>query len=366
MVAGLAVAACGPAPTTGIPNVRVDTTWYVSTRARERGLDTRRLSDSLEFGFVITTRPGAGDPLTEGFDATLVDSLQLSPSAFVESVRERLRTSNAPDAAAILYVHGFGTSLHEAWQHAVHAGIRSRSPGPWIVFCWPSNGHGIDWPRRGELFWRAYRDDLVSAAESRAPFTRAAQFVLDAVGSDNLMLLTHSMGVQVAGEALASDSALRRRLAASPLRAAMFYAPDVAGERFSGFIIPAVKPLARRLLLYASTNDRLLAISRSVNKAERAGLIYGSAGTLLSLEGLESVDVTRGAAAENIWQRNLGSHHALRRSSGALFDIAYIVGGRLPATCREVLGTATRRTDGTWRLTSRPTPPVDSLAACRR
>jgi hypothetical protein len=118
--------------------------------------------------------------------------------------------------------------------------------------------------------------------------------------------------------------------------------------------------------LYASSNDRLLAISRTVNKAERAGLIHGAEGTLLSMDGLESVDVTRGAAAENVWQRNLGSHHALRRSSGALFDIAWIVGGRHGADCRAVLGTATVRTDGTWRLTSRPPPSPSSLSDCTR
>lgn len=350
----------------GVPPVIVDTTWYVSARARDEGRDTRRLADSLEYGLIVTRRPNAGDPLRTSFEAPLVDSLQLSPTEFVERVRDRVRGSRGDDAAAVLYVHGFGTSLHEAWEHTVQAGIRSRSPGPWIVFCWPSNGLGIDWPRRGELFVRAYRDDSVLAGTSRVAFARAAHQVLDAVGGDDLVLLTHSMGAQVAGEAFVTDTALRARLVADPLRAAMFFAPDVAVARFKAHIVPAVRPLTRRLVLYASSNDRLLAISRSVNDTERAGLVHGAQGTLLSAEGLESVDVTRGAAAENVWQRNLGSHHSLRRSSAALFDIAWIVAGRFPASCRAVLGTASQRDDGTWRLTSVAPPSPDRLSRCAR
>lgn len=365
-LAVLALVACAPAPATGAPPVLVDTTWYVSARAREEGRDTRRLADSLEFGLVVTARKNEGDPAHGSLSNSLVDSVQLSAPEFTARLRQRLHTSASPDAAALLYVHGFGTSLREAWEHAVQAGIRSRAGGPWIVFGWPSNGLGLDWPRNGELYVRAYRDDSVMAGESRAHFARAAHHVLDAVGSDDLLLLTHSMGAQVAGEALVADSTLRARLTADPLRALMFFAPDVSVERFTGHIVPAVRPLAQRLVLYASSNDRLLTISRRANNAERAGLIYGAAGRLLSLEGVESVDVTRGVAAENWWQRNLGSHHSLRRSSAALFDIVQVVGGRHPASCREVLGTATPVANGSWKLTSIRTPDPASLGRCAR
>jgi hypothetical protein len=351
-----------PPPAASAPPVVVDTLWYISARARAEGRDTRRLTDSLEFGIVVTARPVGRDPLVADLDLAVVDSVRLSEAGFISTLAERAREVAAGTPPAVLSVHGFGTSLHEAWDHGAQAQVRSRSRGPWVVFAWPSNGAGVTWPRRGQLFSRAYREDSASAVASRAAFARGARVVLDAVGGARLLVVAHSLGAQLVGEALASDSVLRARLGADPLRALAFFAPDVETNRFGDVYVPSVAPLARRVVLYAAADDRLLTMSRLVNGSDRAGLHIGR--PPLVRAGLETVDVTAGLSAESWLLRVFGTHHALRRASAALFDLMHVVGGGHPAECREALGTAVPHEDGGWRLTPDAPPPIGSVGGC--
>jgi hypothetical protein len=59
-----------------------------------------------------------------------------------------------------------------------------------------------------------------------------------------------------------------------------------------------------------------------------------------------------------------GTRHALRRKSGALFDLVHIVGAQMAAQCRATLGTAERLPSGAWRLTDAPVPEVAEVAQC--
>jgi len=340
-----------------------DTVWYVSVRARDNGRDTRRLADSLEYGMVVSSVQSDGDPLTHDFDTTPVDSVRLTSSTFATAVRARAREASADDPLAVLMVHGFGTSLHEAWDYAAQSHIRSSSQAPWVVFCWPSNGSGVAWPRADQILTRAYREDSVAATASRAAFSQALQALLSAFGGTHLLLVSHSMGAQLVGEALVEDPALRTALAADQLRALAFFAPDVAVQHFNDFTLPAVLPLAERVVIYASSDDRMLTLSRAINHSERAGLIRG---TPAGRAGVETVDVTAGISAENRAHRMLGTHHGIRRESAALFDMMQIVAARYTASCRATLGTALLDPAGVWKLTAMPPPPLTAFAACSR
>lgn len=349
------LAACTGAPPGPSPApAPVDTTWYVSARARDDGQDTRRLSDTLEFGLVVTQRASAEDRPTGRIRFRVVDSLQLSRAQFVEA----LRVQTADHGFAVLYVHGFGTSLEESWDHAIQARARSQGDQPWVSFAWPAIGSGVAWPGADGVLTAAYHKDEASAAASRDAFRLAFGAVRQAVGSDRLLLLTHSMGVQVAAEALVENDGVRADLATAPLRGIGFLAPDVDASRFGDVLVPAVRPLTRRLVLYASADDRALATSRLINSSDRAGLVQRTDGLPIVRPGLESVDITDGTHAESWLKRIISTRHAVRRSSAALFDFVWIVGGARAAECRELLGTAHRAARAVWRLTpgALPTP----------
>lgn len=359
------LAGCGTrAAQRGVPEPALtDTLWYISARARDaRGRDSRRLADSLEFGMVVSRIRSNGNILNDALDVEHVDSLRLSPSAFAKALRERAHASPAGDSLTFLVVHGFGTSLHEAWSYALEARIRSRSAAPWVSFSWPSNGLGVAWPQPGEVFTRAYREDSAAAAASRPAFGEATRLLISTLGSARLVLVAHSLGAQLVANALADDSRLRATLAGARLRALAFVAPDLDARHFTRLLLPAIHPLARRLVVYGSSNDRMLQLSRAISNTDRVGLI--GEGTE-SFTGIETVDTTEGAFAESTTQRVVGTHHALKRASGALFDLHIVAGGYSP-DCRTTVGTGTLQARGVWKLSAVPPPPLSALSACAR
>jgi esterase/lipase superfamily enzyme len=359
------LSACGRgAATTPVPVV-TDTVWYISARARDgRGRDTHRFADSLEYGLAITQVEPRGDPLMDRLDLRFVDSTRMTASEFAAALRSRAQSTSGGDSLIVVGVHGFGTSLREALAYAAEARVRARSTAPWVAFCWPSKGSGAAWPRAGQFFSRAYRDDSTSADASRPAFAKSMQLLLDAVGGRNLLVVAHSMGSQLVGMTLSTDSTLRVALATPPhrLRGVAFVAPDIPTNYFGAFVFPRISELTRRLVVYASLDDRMLMLSRSVNDNERLGLLRE---TTAALQGVETVDATEGAAAESATQRMVGTHHAVRRESATLFDLHIVARGYTPE-CRATVKTAMLDTRGLWKLTADPLPPLSALAACKR
>lgn len=348
------VAACAPrGRAAALAGAATDTTFYVSTRARAFGRDTRLLADSLEYGLIVTVRARPEDPLTDRelrFD--LVDSLRMSRSEFIVALQRR----TAAAEFAVLYTHGFGTSLHEAWEQAVHGRLRSQGRQPWIVFNWPANDGWLTWPKHGSILAASYRQDSANATASRPAFLRAFAAVQEAVGSERMLLFTHSLGVQVAAEALASDSAPRDALIERPLLGMAFHAADVEWRRFTEVLVPADRGLTRRMVLYASSDDRALGLAQRVSNTRRAGRIGRAGGVPVQHPLLESLDATTGASAEGFFRRLFGARHGVRHGTATLYDLVHVVGGGRAAECREAIGSAQRIAATAWRL-------ADSLPA---
>lgn len=325
-----------------------DTVWYISSRAREQGRDTRRFADSLEYGLAVHTYRRSADVLVDGLDLEVADSVIISRGDFVRGIRAATGTT-ASDDFAVLFVHGFGTSLRECVRYASESRIRSRSGVPWVAFCWPSNGTGFAPPSRGALLDRAYRSDSAVAVESQPAFGRAAGVMLDAVPASRLMLVSHSLGAQLMAGALGDSTALRERFAHAGARAIVFAAPDLDRDRFADSVVSRLQSLTERLVLYTSGHDRMLTLSRARSGAARAGQRRDAP---LANPTLETVDATEGLSAENRFAQIFGTHHALRRASSVLFDMIYVVGARRTPECRVALGTGTWRAQTGWELTS--------------
>ncbi len=346
-----ASAACAPTATPQLaagPAIRLDTLFYISARARDDGRETNRLADALEYGIAISSQP-IGD--TDGAALRVVDSLLIPRSFFIALLRERLDRSD--DRFAVLYTHGYGTSLHEAWQHSLTSRARSGGREPWIAFAWPSIGSGVAWPRAGKLLTSAYSQDSAMAASNEASYAEALQSVVLAAGGSRVMVVAHSLGSRVVSTAMVRDEPLRAALIADPLRAVAFVSPDIAAERFTDVVVPGLQPLTSRLLLYASTDDRVLALSQFVNESERAGRFPDAARGPLVAAGLESIDMTHGAFADSRLMQLVGTRHALRRKRDALFDLVQVVGAGRAAGDRVLLGTAEQLPSGAWRLLPR-------------
>lgn len=354
------VAGCASSGALAAASLERDSVLYVSARARVDGRDSHVLADTLQYGVAIVARrlsspaDPSGAPL-----GSVVDSVALTESQFVALLRERTGTHAAPYDFAVLYVHGFGTSLHEAWRYTAAAERQARSSAPWIAFCWPSHGAAISWPRGGALVLGAYKQDSVNARASGLQFLRALGVVTDAVGAERVLVATHSLGAQVVGDALISDTI---NPVGPPLRALAFMTPDMEATYFRDSLVPFLLRRSRRIALYTSSNDRALTLGYLTDGFERAGRRTDPP---LIHPGLEVIDVTRGLAREGWFQRAFGTHHAVHRKTSMLQDVVHIVGAERDATCRSAMHTA--RFDGAyWSLAPVPMPPEDSLATCTR
>ena len=175
--AALVGAACALPPagaTVAAPLIApVDTLFYVSAREREEGRERPQLADSLEYGLVFTQRPAMDDPTSDGARIEILDSLLLSREACVAHLAARVGPGQDSAHFAVFYTHGYGTSLHNLWQHSALARLRSRGNEPWVVFSWPSIGSGVAWPRDGDVLTTAYRADSTAAVASRGAFAEA-------------------------------------------------------------------------------------------------------------------------------------------------------------------------------------------------
>ena len=329
-----------------------DTVWYISARAREGGRDTRRFADSLAYGLAIHRYRRSADVLDEALDLEVADSVLLTRRAFVNGIRSATGREVADDFA-ILFVHGYGTSQAECVKYAAETRIRTRARVPWVAFCWPSNGAGFERPSRGAILDRAYRSDSAVAVESQPAFAQATEVMLEALPASRLMLVSHSLGAQLLAGALRDSTALHERFAREPVRAIVFAAPDLDRDRFAGSVVTSLHPITERLVLYTSGHDRMLALSRARSGFARAG--ERQAGPLLASASpttFETIDATEGLSAENRFAQLFGTHHALRRASGILFDMIFVVGARRSPECREALGTGTWNAQAGWALTA--------------
>ncbi len=345
-------------PTAPVP---LDTTFYISARVRDAGRAIRQLSDSLEYGLIVTPRPTADEALNEReLPFRVADSIAVSREGFVSALRQRV----GPGDFAVLYTHGFGTSMAEAWEQAVQARARSQGTQPWVVFTWPASDSWLAWPRNGDGLATSYRQDSASAVASRGAFLRAFGTVRAAVGSSGLLLFTHSMGAQLAGEAITADDTLRTSLAADPLRAIAFFAADVETTHFGDVLVTSLLPVTRRLVLYASSKDRALATAGMISKTARAGRIPSWAALPFTRPGLESIDMTKGTSAGGPMRYIFGARHGVRHATAALYDMVHIVGGGYLPECREVIALATRSGPDAWKLLRAPLPSPTATSRC--
>ena len=345
LVLACAGAGCRVAPRpTDMRPIQIDTLWYATARQRDGNRLVYAFADSLEYGFYRVATRANIDAMRAGLHLRVIDSGRLSSTAFLAAV-----AAPSPDTnnVVVLSVHGYKTNHNKAIRDAAESYRRSGSHARWVVFSWPSTGRAVNWTQAGGFVTGAYREDSVAAAKSRPAFVRLASALHATLGGQRLVVVTHSMGAQIVSEALAGDSALHGRLTANPLRAIGFFEPDVPADRFANYSMPRIKPVASRIALYASRNDLMLQISRVVNRSERAGLVRGPP---VVADRLETIDATNGLSSESFIRRSFGTHHAMRRESGALRDFFDIVVSGAPAECRVLRGSAAQRSDSSWRL----------------
>lgn len=332
--------------------VPVDTTWYVTNRARQGFAFSRTAADSLEFGFVVTRHrehAALEAHFLEAVNSEPVDTVRLSRQEFSERLRARDSVAASTGDGTVMYVHGYAVSFGHAIKQASDIQHRGTFRGLMVAFAWPANANLLN----SAVVSRAYREDRATALRSQSAFREAVDVVRRAVRPGALTIVGHSLGSELMSEGLAAASALRDSLAVAPLGAIVLFAADLGITRFRDSLAAPLKSVASRRIVYSSDDDMLMGLSKRMNREERVGQAT-AARTLASL-GVEVVDVTLGMRARHGLRRIYEPGHAMRNASAALYDFFGVVRG-VPAECRAAVGMASRDEDGSWRLSDAPLP----------
>lgn len=338
-----------------------DTTWFVTNRAPVDAAFSGQRRDALEYGYLVTryaehATTAPADPWGHALKRTAGTPVRVSREEFRARIGEASRTAAARGEGPVVYVHGFATSFGRALAQGADIAHRGQFRGPFIVFSWPAHMAIATLPRPSALVSRAYRDDSAMAAASGDAFRRALDDVVSAAPARSVTVVAHSLGSQLVGEALAGQSALRDALVDAPLRALVFFAPDAPAVRFRDAIVPGLVDIAERRVVYASQADRMLTLSRLVNRSDRAGQAGGE--RVLAGAELELIDVTRGRRAAGSLRNMVEPRHAMRYASAALRDFFGVARG-VPGICRAEDGLAELVGPRQWRLRDLPLPPTD-------
>jgi esterase/lipase superfamily enzyme/nucleoid DNA-binding protein len=241
--------------------------------------------------------------------------------AFFDLLAARIRASEGRQL--LVFVHGFNVSFENAARRTAQIACDLEFDGAAAFYSWPSKGVATP---------LGYTYDETSVEWSKPHFIAFLDELSRDSGAEHIHLIAHSMGNRVLTGAL-HEIALQ--MAARPggprFGEVILTAPDVDADVFR-HLARVMLPTARRMTLYASSEDRALQLSHGVHGYPRAGDI---APEIVVVDGLDSVD------ASSVDTSFLG-HSFFAENRSVISDIYHLLRNRLspdrrglrPRTCK--------------------------------
>jgi esterase/lipase superfamily enzyme len=196
----------------------------------------------------------------------------LDPEKFYERYRAGIDASSRD---VFVFVHGYNVNFADAARRTAQFAYDLDFHGVPVLYSWPSQG--------------ALSGYVVDENNVMRTKTHLKQFLSDLAARSNgarIHLIAHSMGNRALTEAL-HDLALTNP---TPLFSeVLLTAPDIDADYFRDEIAPAIQKIARRVTLYASSDDKALMASKKAHGFQRAG---DSAPTIVVVPGIDTVDAS--------------------------------------------------------------------------
>ena len=189
----------------------------------------------------------------------------------VDDFWQRIERSSGGLAPA-LYTHGFFISFDRGCRRAVLLKESLDLAGRFVHFSWPSDGSLLNYTHdEADLYW------------SVGPLRELLADMISRFGAGEVNVLAHSLGTR--GVMLALALMAQAQQHEQPLfNHVVLIAPDIDVGVFEQYL-PMIRPLARTMTVYVSSNDSPLALSRQVHGHPR----LGEAGE--HLEGLTDIEI---------------------------------------------------------------------------
>ena len=201
----------------------------------------------------------------------LHDVLTLNSNTFTARLGRAIEAS--PGNKVMVFVHGYNEPFPETSKRVAQFSDDLKFTGPVILFTWPSQGS-----------LTGYVTDETNAEWAESHFIETLTMLLEQVPTHSIYLVGHSMGNRIIGNAMVTLSGDRLESDLIRFREIIMIAPDIDVGIFKQYL-PLIRPLARNMTVYVSSNDSPLALSRQVHGYPR----LGEAGN--HLEGLTDIEI---------------------------------------------------------------------------
>lgn len=214
------------------------------------------------------------------------------------------------EKAAFVFIHGFNVTFAEAARRTAQMtydlflvdqerGEATFSTVP-ILYSWPSNGKEVLYPH--------------DASNAEASFAHLKAFLKDVAalpGAASITIIAHSMGSRTLTAAL-NEIGLEMRSGDGPVvKEIILAAPDIDRDYFLN-VADAVKRTGERVTLYASSQDKALQLSKTLNGFPRLG---DATDGVVIFDGGDSIDAS--AMGDDFLAHSY--------FSGILFDLYYLI-----------------------------------------
>lgn len=176
--------------------------------------------------------------------------------------------ANLRKGRVLLYVHGYRETLQTTARDSVQIGKMSNFDGPIVHYSWPSQGNLLSYAvDETNMYWdeRNFRNFLTKLART--------EWVKE------IVIVSHSLGARLVIPAVEYVDRTSTNADSSNISNIILASPDVDREDFERDIAEEVLAARRvnndrRVTVYASLNDRALAVSRAVHGYPRLGSPY--------------------------------------------------------------------------------------------
>lgn len=201
---------------------------------------------------------------------------QIDEDSFFGAMQNDLAKSGASDA--FVFVHGYNVAFDAAAKRTAQLARDMNFQGLPVLYSWPSKGATV-----------GYISDTAVVRLSGRRLTDFLEDLVSKSGATTIHLIAHSMGNRAMTDAL-ELMALRRAPVEEPIfDQVIFAAPDVDQGLFAE-MVSTIRPLAKRLTLYASNQDWALEASRKLHgNRPRAG--QGGENALVH-DGIDTIDMS--------------------------------------------------------------------------
>ena len=175
----------------------------------------------------------------------------------------RTMVEASPHRGLLVLVHGYRTDFDFALRATAFLAHVLDIDAPVLVFDWPAN--------QGSSL-AGYRRARAMAEASGADLAETLELLAREVGAERLWLMANSLGAQVVVDAVGVLNEDADWADPEPeLHRVILTAPDVARAELDRGLRAGLQAVAARSVVYVSSNDRALLVSRVVNRARRLG-----------------------------------------------------------------------------------------------